>query len=149
MNTSTEQYRPRFVIGIDPGVESGFAVWDRITRRFVSIDTLKFWDVIDRVQVFGIHEAKVIVEVAHLAPTFRHLKAEGTNVNTLSKIARNVGQVTREAQLLVEGLRRLGYDVREVKPQGKKKQAEFKRITGWSKRTNQHERDSAMMAFQA
>lgn len=104
---------------------------------------------IDRVQVYGPHEAKIIVEVAHHAPTFRHLKAEGQNAHTLSKIARNVGQVTREAQLLVEGLKRLGYTVVEVKPQGKKNQAEFKRITGWQKRTNAHERDAGMMAFQA
>lgn len=138
---------PHYAIGIDPGVSCGYAVWNRRMKRFDVVDTLTFWEVMDRVQVFSPHEAKVIVEVAHFAPTYRHLKAEGTNANTLSKIARNVGQVTREAQLLVEGLRRVGYTVQEVKPQGKKDAAEFKRITGWPGRTNQHERDSAMLAY--
>lgn len=138
----------RYIIGIDPGVQCGFAVWNRSIRQFDVIETLSFWEVMERVQAYNAPETKLIVEVAHHAPTFRHLKAEGGNAHTLSKIARNVGQVTREAQLLVEGLKRLGYAVAEVKPAGKKDQAEFKRITGWAKRTNQHERDAALMAFQ-
>ncbi len=146
-NSSSRPESYRWVIAVDPGVQCGYAVWNRRKKCFDVIDTLTFWEVMDRVQVFGPHEVKVIVEVAHLAPTYRHLKAEGTNANTLSKIARNVGQVTREAQLLVEGLRRSGYTVTEVKPQGKKDQAEFKRITGWQKRTNAHERDAGMLAY--
>jgi hypothetical protein len=97
---------------------------------------------------------EIIVEVAHNAPTFRHLKAEGQNAHTLSKIARNVGQVTREAQLIVSGLRACGYTVIEQKPLGKAKKAEddkrqFEQQTGWTKQTSQHARDAARLCYQA
>lgn len=138
----------RYVIGIDPGVQTGFAVWDRQARRFVEIDSTDFWGVFERMQKISASEVKIIVEIASTAPLFWQRKESAQNDHTLARKARNVGQVTREASLLVEGLRRLGYRVVEVKPQGKKNQEEFKRITGWPKRTNQHERDSAMLAYQ-
>jgi len=149
---SIPQLARRLVIGIDPGATTGFAVYSRQERKLIRVESTDFWGAIERVKDYARNEVTVIVEVAHHAPTFRHLKAEGQNVHTLSKIARNIGHVTREAQLLVEGLRRLGYEVAEVKPLGKAKKAEddrrqFERLTGWTERTSQHGRDAGRLAF--
>jgi hypothetical protein len=37
--------RKRYVVGIDPGVKTGFAVWDRKEKQFVSVETRDFWGV--------------------------------------------------------------------------------------------------------
>lgn len=150
--------RYRYIIGCDPGVSCGIAIYDTMERKFLLVDTTDFWGAIDAARAYEPNEVLIVVEVAHHAPTFRHLKAKGQNVHMLSKIARNVGQVTREAQLLAEGLRRLGYKVIEKAPFGKKKGAdgkysaeadrrEFEQLTGWTGRTSQHARDAARLAF--
>jgi hypothetical protein len=151
----TAKARKRYAIGIDPGVKTGFAVWDTENRRFLAIETRDFWSVffgVLRSPIFSASTAMIVIEVAHHAPTYRHLKAEGQNAHTLSKIARNVGQVTREAQLLVEGFRLLGYEVIEQPPLGKKgkaadDRAQFQRLTKWTQQTSQHARDAARMVF--
>ncbi len=148
--------KKRFVVGIDPGVKTGIAIWDRDHKEFRQISTWDFWDTVfalTRSTIYTPDSCLIVIEVAHYAPTYSHLKAEGQNKNTLSKIARNVGQVTREAQLLAEGLLRFGYEVQEVRPQGKAKKAaddvrQFQRLTGWMERTNQHERDAARLCWQ-
>lgn len=145
----------RYVVGIDPGVKTGFALWDREEKQFDWVETSTFWGVYFRLTesyVLSPLNTEIVIEVAHHAPTFKHLKAEGQNKHTLSKIARNVGQVTREAQLLVEGFKRRGFTVIEQKPLGKAKKAvddmrDFERLTGWEGRTSQHARDAARLAY--
>lgn len=141
-----------YVIGIDPGVTTGIAVYHRRERALRSIESTDFWGAIDRVQRFPIETVKVVVEVANYAPVFKERKAKGENANHLSRMAQNVGQVMREARLMVEGLRRLGYEVIEAKPLGKAKKADddrrqFERLTGWTQRTSQHGRDAARLAW--
>lgn len=146
----------RYVVGIDPGVKTGFSVWDREGKRLLNVETADFWTVFFRVSnapILRQENTLIVIEVAHYAPTFRGRKDKAENFNTMSRMARNVGQVTREAQLLVEGFRRLGYTVQEQKPLGKAKKAEddiqqFQRLTGWTERTSQHARDAARMCFQ-
>lgn len=153
---TNQSAKKRFVFGIDPGVKTGFALWDREEKCFDWIETSTFWGVYFRItvsHVFSPLNTEIVIEVAHHAPTFAHLKAEGQNKHTLSKIARNVGQVTREAQLLVEGFRQRGFTVIEQKPLGKAKKAaddvrDFERLTGWTKQTSQHARDAARLCFQ-
>lgn len=161
--------RKRFVVGIDPGVKTGFAVWDREGNRLITVETRDFWGVmlpliLDTENLLPDAEirnttAEIIVEVAHYAPVFREQKAKGKNQNHAARLAQNVGQVMREAKLLAEGLRQCGYTVREVKPLGKKKdaggnysaeadRADFERLTGWTERTSQHARDAARICFQ-
>lgn len=137
----------QFVLGIDPGVSCGFAVYSRTSQKLIRVETLTFWEAIEEVRLFAADWVKVVIEVADAAPVFWQRKGAAANQHTLSKIARNVGQVTREAQLMVEGLRRYGYQVIEAKPLGKKNAEDFKRLTKWTERTNQHERDAGILAF--
>jgi predicted nuclease with RNAse H fold len=151
-----QEARKRYVVGIDPGVKTGFAVWDRDGRRLLSVETADFWTVFFQISNAPILRPKntlIVIEVAHYAPVFRERKAKGKNVNHAARLAQNVGQVMREAKLLAEGLRRLGYEVVEQKPLGKAKKAaddvaQFQRLTGWTERTSQHARDAARMVFE-
>lgn len=148
-----------FVVGIDPGAHTGFAVWSREAQQFQKICTMDFWDAvfaITRSETLTPDNTVVVVEIAHLAPiTFRRGKAD--SFATMDRMARNVGQVIREAQLLAEGLRRFGFDVIEHKPIGKVKTGgkydadeddrQFKQLTGWTDRTSQHGRDAGRLIF--
>jgi predicted nuclease with RNAse H fold len=148
--------RKRYVVGIDPGVKTGFAVWDREGQRFDFVETSSFWNVFFKLSerlLYCPDDTLIVVEVAHYAPVFRERKAKGENVNHAARMAQNVGQVMREAKLLAEGLRRCGYEVVEQKPLGKAKnaaddRAQFERSTGWTKQTSQHARDAARICFQ-
>lgn len=131
----------QFTIGIDPGASTGFAVWDRRVKAITDAATLDFWTIIDRIaEYYPPESCDLIIEDASLnKPRFRH-KA-GTGVQ--DRMSRNVGQVQRESVLLIEGLRRKGYNVIAVRPQSAKWDAEqCKRYAGYDKRCSQHARDA-------
>lgn len=138
----------RYVVGIDPGVKTGFAVWDRAERKFRSIGTTEFWSIFDFAADVSPDDVKFIVETYDWKPTFGQRRGKASSVGVVDRMARNVGQVMREARLIIEGLRRRGFEVVECAPLGKKNADQFRRLTGWQDRTNQHERDAAVMAFQ-
>ena len=43
----------RYVIGIDPGVKTGVAVWDRLYRRFELLKTLTIIDAIELLRQYN------------------------------------------------------------------------------------------------
>ncbi len=150
----------RYVVGVDPGTKTGLAVFDRESRALITLQTTDFWGAYEAIRKMPVDEVSVRVEVHRYCPTFRERKRGAGSVGTLDRMARNVGQVTREATLLVEGLRRCGYSVVEVRPQGKIKgddgkydaeedRAQFLRLTGWQGQTSQHARDAGRIAWGA
>lgn len=46
--------KPRFFIGIDPGVHTGVAVWDSKSRKFVSVETTTILQAIDLVKAHAV-----------------------------------------------------------------------------------------------
>ena len=133
-------------IGIDPGVNTGFAVWDSEEKQFVEISTLDFWRAIDRVNDFWYEEDLTIViedPGQHRTTYARHRTQKGQN-----RINQNVGAANREATLLIERFRQLGYTVIPVKPVRRKLTAgDFKQVTGYTGRTSEHGRDAGMLVF--
>ena len=80
--------------------------------------------------------------------THQRLIAGQKRLSAQLKIAQNAGAVQREAELLVEGLRRLGYDVVEHEPSTSKKwdhQSLEGLIGEWNGPSNEHTRDALMM----
>ncbi|WP_316619851.1 hypothetical protein [Psychrobacter sp. ANT_WB68] len=76
----------------------------------------------------------------------------GFNGKTKATQARlqGAGSVKRDAKIWEDWCKEHDYEVVFVKPMGKglKKSAEdFKRITKWEGRTNEHSRDAAMIVF--
>ena len=133
-------------IGIDPGTKTGFAVADAYTGQLISVETLDFWGVVDRVRVlrFDHNVVEIVIEV----PDTKHVWHKGASgPAALQRQGVNVGSVIREAQLLAEGLERLGLPVKRVAPRGKQPADKFATFTGWTARTNQHERDAALLVF--
>lgn len=140
-------------IGIDPGVKTGFAVWDSESRSYVRIDTLDFWGTYDGViyEYYPSDALPVIVieDPSQNRPTFD--KGE-RGARRREKISQNVGANKREGQLLADRFESLGFEVRRVRPAkgtGSKMNAPaFSRLTGFTGRTSQHGRDAAMLVYE-
>ncbi len=119
------------VVGLDPGRQTGLAVWDRRARQIRSAATLDFWAALEAVQELSPDEADVVLEdplqnrpifVSGKAGLVDVLGAKAppavplSAVRMLLKVARNVGMNQEHGRLLAEGLERLGYAVTRVKP---------------------------------
>lgn len=141
--------RAKYLIGIDPGAQTGLVVYDRQQKKIVEVRTTDFWDAYGFITLHDVERIEVFIENPGLIkrPMYQRLsfaKGEGLRENMASRIGEN----RREAELLIDGLRRRGFSVREVKPTEKKmKAAEFKRLTRYPSSTNQHVRDAAMLVF--
>ncbi len=129
------------VIGIDPGKQTAVAVYDKELKRLIDVFMTDFW---------GVHEYlesspdnyvidKIIVEVPRTKSNWHKKGCDITSAN--------VGGIYREAELLAEGIERMGYTVIRQHPQGKASHNYIKRLTGWNKRTNEHKRDAIMLCW--
>lgn len=147
-----------YSIGLDPGVKTGFCLYDNTARKIVKLCTLEFWEVFDIISqlndsyITGIKRLKFVIENPALnKPTFN--KEGGNTALKMQKIAQNVGYNKREAMLLIEGIRRLGYEVKEVVPskksayKGKITKQFFNKLSGWTGSSSQHARDAGMLVI--
>ncbi|MDE3023159.1 MAG: hypothetical protein KGI54_15135 [Pseudomonadota bacterium] len=129
------------VIGIDPGTKTGLASF--MNGELVDMTTTDFWGCIEQLTVHD--DAIVVLEI----PTTKHVwhgkQSDSTAVK--HRTGFNVGSCYTQAQLIAEWLILKGRRYITHNPQGKLDAKELARITGWTKRTNQHERDAAMIGW--
>lgn len=129
-------------IGIDPGVHTGFAVAE--DGKLIRLETLDFWTAYQKVcgliEYYRFHDEdstlRVVIEVPKTKANWHGPTA-----------AHNVGRVCREAELLADGLELAGAQVERVHPPGGVDAAVFAQVTGWTKRTNEHNRIAGMLAI--
>lgn len=130
-------------IGIDTGVNTGIAVWQ--DGELQSVESMTITKAMRKILTLYPHKyTKLYIEDAR--------KWIGFNGKTKSTDARlqGAGSVKRDAKIWEDWCKEHDYEVVFVKPMGKglKKSAEdFKRITGWKGRTNEHSRDAAMIVY--
>lgn len=149
----------KLYIGIDPGVKTGWAVYDPWRKKMVEVCTKSFLSTlvaVNEIEV-GVHETidedcevTFFIENPGLnKPTF----PRNANRKAMERISRNVGANCREAELLIGCIREYGFKVIECRPKknklsrGKMKMKEFQRLTGYEGRTSQHGRDAALLVW--
>ena len=144
-----KESKKRYVVGIDPGVSTGVAWYDRHEKRVYDYGTSDFW----KVHLDFAHGLEwkssvvVVIEAPKKTRLYARQDAEQGH-RRREKIAANAGGNAREAELLADGLESLGYEVRRVTPSRTKWDAEqLKRFTGIEKRTNQHVRDAIALCY--
>lgn len=124
------------IIGIDPGVSTGFAVCDG--GKYLEIKTLKIHKAMDRVLAYKLCRGlKVYIEDAR--------KRGGISVR-----AQGAGSVKRDCKIWEDFL--IDNDIEHyfVKPSSKLTKVpdeRFKQLTGWRERTSNHARDAAMLIW--
>lgn len=131
------------ILGIDPGANTGVAVY-----RNGKLEWLMTWNPWEIPAELACHGAdRVVYEDSRLtSPVW----SRGTTPAARIKIARNVGRVDAWCSLIVAVCGELGIPAHGISPKGKGAKldaAAFSRLTGWSGRCNQHERDAAMVAW--
>lgn len=132
-------------IGIDPGTETGFAVWDSHRRQFMEIRTLKIHQALDEVYGYAIqgNRVKVIFEDA------RQRKWYGQRSDAKLQGA---GSVKRDSSIWEDFCKdhKIEYWAKPpVKGATKMSEEKFKALTGWTKRTSNHARDAALLIWGA
>ncbi len=138
------------LIGIDPGVHTGFASWDTDKKEFTVLKTLTFWKTIKAFEAIDLETPKELIHVyiedpGGNKPTFGRSRMSKA---ILDRKSQNVGSNKAEARLLIEYLKMNGYNYTAVVPTASKLKAEgFEKMTKITTRTSQHVRDAAFMVY--
>lgn len=137
------------IVGIDPDLDkSGVAL---LGDNGLQLINLTFFDLCSVLEIERKKIKKVYVEAGWLnkKSNFHNIDKNMPIYKRLAiceKVAKNVGENHATGKLIVEMAKGIGLEVVLVKPTSKKlDQNQFKKITGYGKRTNQEQRDAAML----
>lgn len=137
-------------IGIDPDVDkSGFAVWCSKSKALKELKVSRFFELIYEIDsiISEGFEVVVCIEAGWLIKKSNFHSRKGQTKAVGEKIAKAVGANHQVGKLIAEYCDNKKIAFGLIKPQGKKNADEFKKITGYVKRTNSEMRDSAMLVF--
>lgn len=142
----------KLVIGIDPDAQkSGIAIYK--DGVLVELHLWSFSQLVAHMMVNAgaSYITYVLEDVEAIGTTWIRKK---TTSAVMRKIAQNVGQVKQTARLIQEMGAYYGADIKMIKPlkrlakTTKGRVAEFKRATEWAGRSNDDNRDAAMLALE-
>ena len=150
------------LVGIDPGAETGVAVWSPRRGALLHVGSASFWAVVallaERTEPVGPvgragawQVAGVVVEDPRRLPIYaRNRSRTGAGAfgrGEADRIVRSVGRIDRDVELWATWLREAGYVVQLREPQRRRKwdAAELARLTSWTAPTNEHGRDAARL----
>lgn len=146
----------KYVIGIDPDCErSGYGVVNMETGEVVDAGACDFPTLFDVMDVWRRGDkVSVYIEGGWLNNGNWHLLGRMT-VARAAAIGRSVGRNHQTGMLIEQMARRMGYDVRVVKPlrkcwrgkDGKITAKELQAVTSYAKRCNQDARDAVLLAW--
>ena len=134
------------VIGLDPGANTGVAIYN--DGKLDSLETIEPHRIEWHLSQFQFEPLFIAFEDSRLQS---HVWVPSQSKGVAANIARKIGMVDAWCYM-IERLCE-NYDIAYMrispKAKGEKLNAEdFKRITGWNEKSNQHERDAAMVAWQ-
>lgn len=129
-------------IGIDPGVNTGYACWTVETQHFMEVFTFNAIQAMERVRELG-ETDRVILFVEdcrnlYVSKQFRN-----------DQRIKGVGSVQRDVKLWIEFAEHFGIEINLLKPGRYRKvgPSEFATWTKWTGRTSEHARAAAMMVW--
>lgn len=141
------------IIGIDPDmVASGLAVVE--AKGILKLQSVKLPDLVPTIQAIG-RPGEVTIKLENPEAN-KGLFASRSNKNKAVSvaIAMSVGKVQATAHHIQELLIAAGYTVKMVTPlkgplkrQAKDSAEYFNKVTGWTGRSNQDQRDAALIAL--
>ena len=140
----------RKIIGIDPDVDkSGVCIVNNMLQieRLTTMDLVDLFVLIESMS--DCRDIKVIVEAGWKNKTNFHVGAMD-NAWKSAKIGSHVGANHEIGRQIIKFCEKVGIECHAIKPKGHKMSAlDFKRISGWTKRTNQEMRDAYKIILEA
>ena len=137
------------IIGIDPDVDKSGVC---IVNEMLQIERLTTMDLVDLFALIeGMRDCdiRVIVEAGWKNKTNFHVGAMD-NAWKSAKIGSHVGANHEIGRQIIKFCEKVGIECHAIKPKGHKMSAlDFKRISGWTKRTNQEMRDAYKIILEA
>ena len=137
------------IIGIDPDVDkSGVCIVNEMLQieRLTTMDLVDLFVLIEGMRYYDI---MVIVEAGWMNKTNFHVGAMD-NAWKSAKIGSHVGANHEIGRQIIKFCEKVGIEYHAIKPKGHKMSAlDFKRISGWTKRTNQEMRDAYKIILEA
>lgn len=136
------------VVGIDPGCNTGMAVWDTSDRQFLDIrcsgivDAMRYLYELQSVRQIGL----IVFEDARKRKWLPREKS----MKEFKGRAMGAGSVRRDSAIWEEWCRTYAIPFVARPPQAgmtKLSDIQFQGITGYDRRTNEHGRDAAMLVF--
>lgn len=138
----TEQSVHKQVIGIDPGVQTGIAVWDKDGKQFSIVCSVKIHEAMEVVKsIADMNDVVVRIEDARKRKWFGNAGREQLQ---------GAGSIKRDCGIWESFLTDNKINFELVAPKNNKTKLtaiSFNRMTGWNKQTNEHARDAGMLVF--
>lgn len=134
------------VIGIDAGVNTGIAIY-----KDGGLKELSTIEPIDIANIFICYAGDPLFVAFEDSRLQSHVWIPGQSKGVAANIARKVGMVDAWCYLIERLCEKYDVAYMRVSPKAKGQKLnaeEFKQITKWDGKSNQHERDAAMVAWQ-
>jgi len=142
-NNGNLRTESRLLIGIDTGVNTGIAVWNRHERKLVMVKSLMIHQAMEYILTLDYFSTFILVEDARKA-------THGRNSATDKSKLQGAGSVKRDAKMWEDFLTDKAIPFEMIRPNRATTKLDaptFRAITGWEEQTNQHGRDAAMIVF--
>ncbi len=137
------------VVGIDPGIHTGLAVWDPPPRQFLEIRTVGIVAAMEYLS--EIRQDRGIGLLVFEDARQRTWIPREKDIRQVKGRAMGAGSVKRDCSIWEEWCKAKGIQFVATRPKTgltKLTDAYFRGLTGYDRRTNDHGRDAAMLVFQ-
>lgn len=131
----------KYYIGIDPGVNTGLSLWDGENKKFIIIKQMNIIEALFYCATMSVENTFFRIEDARKRKWFGKAGREQLQ---------GAGSIKRDCQIWEEFMNHIKANCEFVAPKNNKTKLnaiQFKNITKWPGRTNEHNRDAAMLVF--
>ena len=132
------------VVGIDPGVSTGVALWDCADKRLRDVLTLGILQAQQHVLTL-----KNLGNLSHIVMEDARLRTGWFGENSAAK-QQGAGSIKRDCSIWTEFCDMHGILLRSVSPKHKGAKVDaamFAKLTKWEGRTSEHARDASMLVI--
>ena len=141
-----------YIVGIDPGVNTGLAGWHKRKKKLTAVGTFPIHKAMETIQLLHkeVKAAAYVGEVLKLLVRVEDARKRKWFGAKGREALQGAGSIKRDCQIWEEYLKYYKIDYEMVAPKDNKTKldaAQFKIITGWAQPTNEHGRDAAMLVF--
>jgi hypothetical protein len=135
----------KYAIGIDPGVNTGIAVWDRVGKVFTVVTSTKI-----HTAMFQVIQWQQLADSGGIIVRLEDARQRTWFGAAGKDQLQGAGSIKRDCTIWQDFLEEKGIPFELVPPRKNKTkvtQAYFLQVSGWREKTNNHARDAGMLVL--